>query len=344
MPKEAAVPIFNRRLRVNTHAMMAHKTPVLGRTRLGPFGLPLVGPATVTPVLPAWVTPCYKRANVTMTRLSRHPARLLCWLRASTVFLTIHMVMAGLCSSTAWSAKPTSKAEALIAEGLELRRAGQDAEALSTFEEAYRLEPTPRAAAQWGLCLQAVGRWSEADGRLAEALKAKTDPWIVKNRAPLKESLEQVKRNVGRVEVNGSPEGATVAINGHEVGTFPLSGAIPVNAGNLDIEVTKAGFKRGFRSVTIAGGQYERLVVRLEQDKLEAIPAARSTLPEHSTNLNGEALGISDEASPKPVYARPWFWIVAGAIAVGGTIAIIAATSGGGSKGPMIDDSGVFDR
>src|SRR5687768_12824986 len=71
-----------------------------------------------------------------------------------------------------------TSAERLISEGMELRRAGKDAEGLQKFEAAYRLAPTPRAAAQWGLCLQAVGRWADADTRIAEALQAKADPWI----------------------------------------------------------------------------------------------------------------------------------------------------------------------
>ncbi len=80
------------------------------------------------------------------------------------------------------SAEGPSNTKQLSAEAVELRRAGQDAEALPKFEEAYRLSPTPKAAAQLGLCLQALGRWSEADARLSEALKAKDDTWVRKNR------------------------------------------------------------------------------------------------------------------------------------------------------------------
>ena len=69
-------------------------------------------------------------------------------------------------------ASAATTAEGLIKEGLELRRAGRDSDALAKFESAYNQSKTPRAAAQWGLCLQAVSRWSEADPLLAEALSA----------------------------------------------------------------------------------------------------------------------------------------------------------------------------
>src|SRR3982751_2270792 len=69
-------------------------------------------------------------------------------------------------------------AEPLIRRGIELRRAGRDAEALEQFRQANQLAPSPRAAAQIGLAEQALGRWLDADGHLRAALAAPSDPWI----------------------------------------------------------------------------------------------------------------------------------------------------------------------
>ena len=242
-------------------------------------------------------------------------------------------------------------AQQLIAEGLELRRAGQDTEALPKFEEAHRISPTPRSSAQWGLCLQAVGRWSEADSRLAEALKAKNDPWIAKNRATLKESLEAVKQNVGRVEVYGGPDGASVSINGRTVGTYPLAGAVAVNAGNVDIEVSKAGMKRGYRAVTIGGGQYQRVLIRLEEVEktspaIAVAPAAAAapmpTDPGTSEPEGGLVASPEDNTGgSRPFYKKPWVWVALGVVVFGG-ITALALSGSGGSTGPMVDDRGTF--
>jgi tetratricopeptide (TPR) repeat protein len=273
----------------------------------------------------------------------------LMWLKLRSAFrLTICILAAWISLQAEVLAAGDSKAEQLITEGLDLRRAGQDSDALSKFAEAHRIAPTPRAAAQWGLCLQAVGRWSEADVRLSEALKAKKDPWIIKNRSILKESLEQVKTKVARVEVNGGPEGATVLVNGYEVGRYPLAGAVPVNAGNLDIEVVKPGFKRGYRSITIAGGQYERLVIRLEEQNDNAgstgsntsLPMpANSMLPPESI-VNGTTTASVDQ---RPIYRSPWAWALVGALVIGGTIAVILVSGSGGTTGPIVNQRGVFD-
>jgi hypothetical protein len=47
--------------------------------------------------------------------------------------------------------------EALIRQGIELRRAGQDARAEGYFRRTYQLAATSRTAAQLGLCELAVG-------------------------------------------------------------------------------------------------------------------------------------------------------------------------------------------
>src|SRR6266705_1743487 len=69
-------------------------------------------------------------------------------------------------------------ADALIKQGVELRRAGNDQQALERFRRAYDLAPTPRALAQMGLAEQALARWVDGEAHLAKALIAPQDAWI----------------------------------------------------------------------------------------------------------------------------------------------------------------------
>lgn len=263
---------------------------------------------------------------------------------------TAMILVAALVSRGPVSAAEPKHAEVLIAEGIELRRAGQDAQALPKFEEAYRLDPTPRASAQWGLCLQAVGRWSEADGLLSEALKTKSDPWVAKNRATLKDSLEQVKQHVARVEVYGGPDGAKVVVNGRDVGAYPLSVPTVVNAGNLDIEVTKDGFRRGYRSMKISGGTYERVLIRLDEMEHPTNTApvflangrdtSSSRPPDAGINLD------TDHTSPNgpTIFQRAWFWAAVGAVVLGGATVLALSADRSGKVGPVVDDQGTFKQ
>src|SRR5512138_3799471 len=75
---------------------------------------------------------------------------------------TAMLVVVSLLASSVAMAE-SEEPEALIRQGIELRRRGDDARAHGYFKRAYELSKTPRAAAQLGLVDQAVGRFAEAD-------------------------------------------------------------------------------------------------------------------------------------------------------------------------------------
>ena len=95
--------------------------------------------------------------------------------------------------------------------GLEMRRRGDDRGALGEFQKSYRTAPLPRTLAQIGMAEQALGRWVDAEAHLTEAMKSTTNPWIVKNRELLEQSLSNVAGHLGSIAVDG-PKGATLEI------------------------------------------------------------------------------------------------------------------------------------
>lgn len=226
--------------------------------------------------------------------------------------------------SIAWAVD----ADELVRQGLELRRAGRDAEALARFQEAYDVAKTPRNAAQVGLCLQALGRWSEADPFLSEALSATSNPWVIKNRETLKESLESVKSRVGRIEVLGEPAGARVDVNGRNVGSLPLREAILVNEGSADILVSAPGYDDATRTVQVTGNSYQRVVMRLQ---MKASPAA---LPAIDTTAVPE--------EPRSLLANPWTWL-ATAVVVGLAVSAVLVFGGSDPRDPPYTHGGVFE-
>src|SRR5689334_525519 len=108
------------------------------------------------------------------------------------------------------AALAADSADQLIKKGLEARKRGDDLGALPLFEQAYKLSPTPRAAAQRGFCEQALGRWADAEVHLEEALKSPEDAWVKKNRGPIQASLTTAKAKVAIIEVTGEPVGGEV--------------------------------------------------------------------------------------------------------------------------------------
>jgi len=187
---------------------------------------------------------------------------------------------AGLFGVKPAAAAPESEDD-LISRGVALRKDGDDQAARDLFRKAYERSHSPRAAGQLGLAEQALGRWEEAEIHLREALRAPNDPWVKKNHDALTRDMVIIKGHVARLEISGQPEGAEVVVNGHVVGKLPLEGPISITAGEVDLEARSPGYQHEVRKLTLAGGQYQQIVVRLQKDEpaaTQATPVAPSTI------------------------------------------------------------------
>jgi hypothetical protein len=219
---------------------------------------------------------------------------------ASAAALALALLVA---PATAAEAPSTGgETEDLIKRGNDLRRVGDDQNALPLLAKAYERQPTPRNAVQLGLVEQALGRWADSDLHLTEAMKAKQDPWIVRNRAPIEDALNRAKSHVGRVEITGEPAGAEVLVGGRSVGQVPLAEPVRVSAGTVDVELRAVGYRSALRSVRIEGGQYQPVVIRLER-------GSGATIVNSDTPLPGSAMptdaGLQTSAAP-PSPVRLW--------------------------------------
>ena len=168
---------------------------------------------------PAESADCRSQSGLRLCNIRRMKAGVLKQ-RAATVAVAA-MVLAVLVVPRAAIA---ADAAALIKEAVGLRRQGKDAEALQKLQEAYETDKSARVIAQIGLAEQALGRWVPAFEHLTEALEAKKDPWIAKNRSTIASALATVAERVGKVEILGGSPGAEVRIDGVARGTLPLQG------------------------------------------------------------------------------------------------------------------------
>lgn len=186
-------------------------------------------------------------------------------------------------------------AEALVREGLELRRKGQDAAALERFRDAQKIAASPRVTAQIGMAEHALGHWRAADTHLRESLRAAEDPWVTKNRAALEQSLAKIAQHLGTLEITGAPEGAEVRVDGELIGTLPLPGPIRVPAGSVAVDVRYQGFLSVARSALISVGTLTR-----ENFVLQPATSTGATIVREPAL--SQAVG---EARPRPAIGAP---------------------------------------
>ena len=180
------------------------------------------------------------------------------WLeRFLSIAVAVLTAVLVLSASPARAATDAEQAEALIREGVKLRAHDSAPQALPLFEKAYQVSRTPRTAAQLGLCEQDLGYFVEAERYLTEALAAPDHPWVAKNKATLKKSLDTARASIGELALTLSPAGAEVSLNGKPVDKALLGAPLRLGKGPVDVEVRAAGYQPARETVTIAGGKRE---------------------------------------------------------------------------------------
>jgi hypothetical protein len=177
-------------------------------------------------------------------------------------------------SVAAMAAEPS--ADALIEQGLALRREAQPEQALEMFQKAHALAPSPRTFGQMGLVETSLERWVDGEKHLSVSLANPDDRWVAKNRAFLDEALGLCRSHVGDLIVSG-PAGAEVFVGGQSVGTLPAVPALRLAEGTATVSASAPGSKPFERAVAVRPGARSALVIAL--DPLTATPVAAPAAP-----------------------------------------------------------------
>jgi hypothetical protein len=207
-------------------------------------------------------------------------------------------------------AQETSSLEALIQEGIRLRRDGDDEKALEVFRQAERLQPSSvRVLLHLATAAQAAGHWVEADTYIRRVFEYRDDPYYRRYQSDIAMVEQIIASRVGRFQVVGSPRGAEVRLNGRVVGHVPMDEPARLEAGSYQLEVVSDGHYALRRPQRIPSGVLTRELVEL------------GTVRSASSSAS-----VSDTGSPSPGWwSQPWLgWTLAGASAASAVTAGIA--------------------
>lgn len=163
-------------------------------------------------------------------------------------------------------AQESQEVETILKRGIQLRRDGQDEAALAVFQEAEAQAPNSvRVLLHVATAAQAASKWLLADEYLKRADSHNTDPYYQKYRAEIDEVRATTAQRVGHFRVVGEPSGAEVILNGQVVGTLPMENPKTLEAGTYVLEVSKPGFFRLRRPLSVPGGVLTRETVDLNE-------------------------------------------------------------------------------
>jgi hypothetical protein len=156
---------------------------------------------------------------------------------------------------------------------------------------------------------QAAGQWIEADAYIRRVFEYRDDPYYRRYQADIAAVEQVIASRVGRFQVVGSPEGASVRLNGRVIGQLPMTEPERVEAGNYQLEVVARGHYTLLRPQRIVGGVLTREIVELN-----------SSRPLESS-VGAEAGSLED----RPWWSERWVgWTLAGVGVASGVTAGIS--------------------
>jgi hypothetical protein len=244
-------------------------------------------------------------------------------------FRSLLLILVGSLGVSATALAQQEEAEKLIRQGVELRRQGQNLEALPFFQRAYAVFPSSRAGAQLGFVEQSVGLSLEAEKHVSAALADEGDPWVRKNKTAIVQALADIRAGLGRLLIEAGPPGAVVAINGSTVTAKELENPIYVKPGSTYVEVRRDGFDSQSKTVTVLAGTTQRLAILLRPSSSRdpsAAPAAppTSALDQWSTPARARTFDTGADSQGKRLAGIALLSVAAVAV-VGGTTCLLIA-------------------
>lgn len=150
--------------------------------------------------------------------------------------------------------------EALVAQGIELRKQGRDTEALSQFREAAARNPkSPRILGHLSLALHATEHWIESEQIMQEVVRAVDDPWVARHAIELQQSLAKVQEHLAWLEVD-SPAPGKLRIDGLSVGDVPTRQPIRVVARPCELTLELPNRPPLVKTVEVRAGSRQYVV------------------------------------------------------------------------------------
>lgn len=203
---------------------------------------------------------------------------------------------------TVWLAAQVAAAdaswEARVEQGIALRLAGHEEEALAIFRDAEKERTSPRFLAQMAFTEQSLGLWIDAEVHLEQALASSDDAWIVKNHEALLGARDTIRGHLGSLELRGDTRGE-LRVDGRPIGAVSSNNPLRLEVGRHRVEVSRPGAYSFQRDVDVRADETSRETVILSE-----IPApddaslgrARAGAPAHvagrsATSGGGEPKG-----------------------------------------------------
>jgi PEGA domain len=223
--------------------------------------------------------------------------------------------------------------------GLRLFNQQDNEGALAEFQRAYELVPHPMVLYNLGLVLSAAGRPIQAVDAFDKLLANPTGLDAVRIGRAKDERARQAAL-IGEVTVTSPVEGATIELDGFEVGKTPLATPLRIAAGTHVVAMAAPGYSPMQKQISVAGLAKDTLAFELlPSDTQPAHLAVKTTLLDGDVVVDDHAVGKTPLAASLALPAgnhvievrRPGYVTAKQSVALG------PGSTGGVTLEPVVD-------
>jgi tetratricopeptide (TPR) repeat protein len=126
--------------------------------------------------------------------------------------------------------------------------------ALMAYDKSFELDPRASVLLQTAVLSARLERWVDAATRYKRAMAETEIPLDAKSRAKAQAALDQVMLSLGLVTLTVIPEGATITVDGVELGLTPLAEPLMLAPGEHAVSLAAEGYLPTETRITVEGG------------------------------------------------------------------------------------------
>jgi len=157
------------------------------------------------------------------------------------------------------SAADLAAAKKLFDTGLKLYREGSYREALDSFKRASDIAPRASLQRNIAQCHRDLKDFASAYDAYEVLLSRYGGTMNAADRRAVQRAIDELAMLTGTVRVGVTEPGATVAVDGRDVGTTPMAAPLRLNLGPHTVAITKEGLEPIRRELKTSGGEEVRI-------------------------------------------------------------------------------------
>ena len=164
--------------------------------------------------------------------------------------------------------------------------------ALVEYLRAYEQSKNPRVLYNVAVCEKNLRHYARAEIRFKQELAEGAGKLTPQDESDLKGAITALEPFVSTVEVTSNEPGATLLIDGEEIGKTPFDKPVQIDVGPHEVRLHKDGFIDAVQNVTIAGGAPAKATLNIEPAvKKSAVTVAVSGAPGANVMIDGIDMG-----------------------------------------------------